>query len=96
MANGANRDVEGSSSLGTWLLGKLRRGQHAPPRLALLERITLAPRQTLALIEAEGRRILVATSAEGGPAFYPLEGDERSRVGTGANGALRGRARASW
>ena len=27
----------------------------------------------LALIEAEGRRILVATSAEGGPAFYPLD-----------------------
>jgi hypothetical protein len=62
----------------------------------LLERITLAPRQSLALIEAEGRRILVATSAEGGPAFYPLDETGRSRVRAGATGAIPGRPRASW
>ncbi len=44
------------------------------PSLALLDRITLAPRQSLALVEAEGRRFLVATSVESGPVFYPLEG----------------------
>jgi len=45
----------------------------ARPRLQLVERIALAPRQWLILVEAEGRTILVATSAEGGPAFYPLD-----------------------
>jgi hypothetical protein len=42
------------------------------PRLALLERIALAPRQSLALVEADGHRFLVATSAEGAAAFFPL------------------------
>ena len=53
--------------LAGWLLARLRgEPAAAQPRLALLERIALAPRQSLALVEAEGRRILVATSAEGG------------------------------
>jgi hypothetical protein len=56
-----------------WLLGRLRGTDRPRPRLELLERITLAPRQSLALVEAEGRRFLVATSAEGGPAFYALD-----------------------
>jgi len=60
-----------------WVLQRLRKRRIAPPRLALVERIALAPRQSLALVEAEGRRILVATSAEGGPTFYAL--DERVR-----------------
>lgn len=47
--------------------------QHAQPRLALIERIPLAPRQSLALVEAEGRRLLVATSADSGPVFYALD-----------------------
>ena len=59
-----------------WLLTRffkrLSDRRRAEPRLALVERIALAPRQSLALVEAEGRRILVATSAEGGPAFYAL------------------------
>jgi flagellar biogenesis protein FliO len=59
--------------LAGWLLTKLRRARRARPRLALVERITLAPRQSLSLIEAEGRRLLVATSADGAPAFYPLD-----------------------
>ena len=61
-----------------WLLARWNGRRRVEPRLALVERITLAPRQSLALIEAEGRRILVATSAEGGPAFYPL--DETSEL----------------
>ena len=96
MADGANERAGGSNGLGAWLLGKLRSRRPAQPRLALLERITLAPRQSLALIEAEGRRILVATSAEGGPAFYALEDDGNSRAPAGANGTFRGRPRASW
>jgi Flagellar biosynthesis protein, FliO len=68
--------------LAVWLLEKWRSARNGlalrglgkqAPRLALVERITLAPRQTLALVEAEGRRFLVASSAEGAPAFYPLE-----------------------
>jgi len=46
----------------------------------LLERIALAPRQSLALVEAKGRRFLVATSPEGAPAFYALD-EPRLRAG---------------
>ncbi|HEY1161293.1 MAG TPA: flagellar biosynthetic protein FliO [Terracidiphilus sp.] len=66
-----------AGGLAGWLLGRLRIAPRPRPRLALLERIALAPRQSLALVEAEGRRFLVATSPEGAPAFYPL--DEPSR-----------------
>jgi flagellar biogenesis protein FliO len=76
-----------------WLLARWQGRRRAEPRLALVERITLAPRQSLALIEAEGRRILVATSAEGGPAFYPLD---ETRACAGANRAQHGRPRVSW
>ena len=58
----------------------------------LIERITLAPRQSLALVEAEGRRILVATSAEGGPAFYALENNERAAPRSPAHRS----SRVSW
>jgi flagellar biogenesis protein FliO len=66
------RKVAGGLAL--WLLNRIHRRSDTQPRLALLERITLAPRQSLVLVEAEGRRLLVATSAEGAPAFYPLDG----------------------
>ncbi len=84
-----------------WLMKRLRGRKAATARLALVERITLAPRQSLALIEAEGRRILVATSAEGAPAFFSLNDstsrDKRTRAG--ANSAPRATvrpARVSW
>ena len=64
--------------LAGWLLSRFRAGCRRRPRLELVERIALAPRQSLALVEAEGRRILVATSPEGAPTFYAL--DERSSV----------------
>ncbi len=63
---------ESIGGIAGWLMTKFNGGQKTEPRLALVERIALAPRQSLALVEAEGRRILVATSAEGSPAFYPL------------------------
>jgi Flagellar biosynthesis protein, FliO len=65
-----------AGGLVNWLLDRLRRVPRPQQRLALLERIALAPRQSLALVEAEGRRILVATSPEGAPTFYPLGGHE--------------------
>jgi flagellar biogenesis protein FliO len=67
------RGAPAASSLAGWLLARLRRGGRERPRLALVERIALAPRQSLALVEAEGRRFLVATSADGAAAFYPLD-----------------------
>ncbi len=79
-----------------WLLARWHGRRRPEPRLALVERITLAPRQSLALIEAEGRRILVATSAEGGPAFYPLDENAHSRARVVRNGAQHGRPRVSW
>jgi hypothetical protein len=54
------------------LKGGLRGPQRVKPRLALVERIALAPRQSLALVEAEGRKFLVATSHETGTTFYDL------------------------
>ena len=47
-------------------------------RLDLLERIGLAPRQSLVLVEAEGRKLLIGVSADASPTFYVLE--ERGRV----------------
>ncbi len=70
------------------LLGRLiepfadgsRRREKPRPRLALVERISLAPRQSLALVEAEGRKFLVATSHDSGTAFYALGESPRQGV----------------
>ena len=82
--------VKRLGGLAGWLLERLRPQARPRPSLALVERITLAPRQSLALVEAEGRRFLVATSAEGSPAFYSL--DERAP----RKGRTSSRARISW
>jgi flagellar biogenesis protein FliO len=61
--------------LGVWvgrLAGGSRRRERPKPRLALVERVSLAPRQSLALVEAEGRKFLVATSHDSGTTFYAL------------------------
>jgi len=70
-------DQAASGGLAVWLLNRLKLTRRPQARLALIERIALAPRQSLALVEAEGRRFLVATSPEGAPAFYALDGDMR-------------------
>ena len=90
--------------LAGWLLDRLRSGSRRQPRLELVERIALAPRQSLSLVEAEGRRFLVVTSPEGSPAFYAL--DERSirtrsnnnvvRIDGAARQTARLAARVSW
>ena len=59
--------------LAGWLLARWKNRGLVQPRLALLERISIAPRHTLSLVEAEGRRFLLATSPEGSPAFYALD-----------------------
>jgi hypothetical protein len=76
--------------LAGWLLGRLHRDPRPRPSLALLERITLAPRQSLSLVEADGRRFLIATSAEGAPAFYALDDTQ------GLRPRVPSRARVSW
>ena len=63
----------GTGGLAGWLVSRLRRTVSRKPRLELLEKIALAPRQTVALIEADGRRFLVACSPEGGANFCPLD-----------------------
>jgi flagellar biogenesis protein FliO len=79
--------------LSVWLLQRLRSAQRRRPRLALVERIALAPRQSLALVEAEGRRFLVATSPEGAPAFYALD---QLPTATARATLSRAAARVSW
>ena len=77
------------------LLGRLRHSSSPGPRLALLERIVLSPRQSLALVQAEGRRFLVATSTEGAAAFYAL--DEQAHPDWPERAArTRTAARISW
>lgn len=56
-----------------WLLGRWRAGKREPPRLKVIDRIALAPRQSLCLVEADGRKVLLATSADGAPAFFALD-----------------------
>jgi flagellar biogenesis protein FliO len=88
--------TESSGGLAGWLFEKLRGGHVAPPRLAVVERVALAPRQSLALVEADGRRLLVATSADGGPAFYPLDQRAAGTAPASAGGSSHRRARVSW
>jgi flagellar biogenesis protein FliO len=82
--------------LAGWLLGRLRRGGRIAPRLALVERISLAPRQSLALVEAEGRRFLVATSSDGAPTFYALDERVLNERRNRPSDAARQPVRVSW
>ena len=94
-------EVAQGGGLAGWLLRRLRATRQARVRRSVLERIQLAPRQSLAMIEADGRVLLVATSPEGATAFYPLDEPRRhlSYAGQPGSGArpLSGRAaRISW
>lgn len=74
---GQEKGAKGGSQFGGiagWIFDRLHGERRVQPRLALVERINLAPRQFLALVEAEGQRLLVATSGDGAPAFYALDG----------------------
>jgi hypothetical protein len=78
-----------------WLFNRFRRSPGLRPRLELIERITVAPRQSLVLVEADGRRFLVATSPEGAPAFYALDGGVTA-LQTRSAGVLRSPRRVTW
>jgi hypothetical protein len=65
--------------LAAWLLAQVRRYARKDSHLELVERISLAPRQTAALIEVDGQRLLVVTSSDGAPAIFPLKA-ARSRA----------------
>jgi flagellar biogenesis protein FliO len=91
-----NGDNPGSGSVPTggwagWLAAKLRKTARPQPRLRLLERIAIAPRQSLALVEAEGRRFLLATSADAAPAFYAIEEPARTSGSVRTTGAVYAR-----
>ncbi|MFP5235597.1 MAG: hypothetical protein ACLGSD_06820 [Acidobacteriota bacterium] len=59
--------------LAGWILARIRRTPRSAARLILHERITVGPRQHLALVEADGRRFLIATGADGAPSFLALD-----------------------
>jgi flagellar biogenesis protein FliO len=65
-----------------WLMKRLHAGRRERPRLEFVERITIGARQTVALIDAEGQRLLIVCTAEGAPAIYPLNrtAQKRQRV----------------
>lgn len=54
------------------LLRSWQRSNARPARLAVIERIALGPKQSLMLVEADGVRLLVATSSDAASAFFPL------------------------
>jgi hypothetical protein len=68
------------SGLVAWMSRHLHAAAAPPPQLSILARIALGPRQSLALVEAEGVHVLVGTSADGPPSFFSLTGDSGSNV----------------
>jgi len=74
-ANAFDRWTRGAflqKGLAGWLLQRLHPKDQQRPRLVVLERVTLAPRQFLALVEADGSKFLVTTSPQGAPVFCAL------------------------
>lgn len=55
-----------------WLLRKLQASRSQPSRMSILERLSLNPRQSLALVEVERHRFLIVTSLEGAPVMMQL------------------------
>lgn len=74
-------DLDDKTTAGRGLAGRLgdrifellRRRPAPASRLALLERIGLAPRQSLVLVEADGHKFLIGLSAEAAPTFFALD-----------------------
>ena len=64
-------------SFGAWLMKRLRSRAEDASRLKVLERIRVTPRQLLLLIEAEGERLLVATSEGSASTIYRLDTEIR-------------------
>lgn len=83
---GAGRRLGGWTG---WLLERLGGAERPRRRLELLERIALGPRQTLALVEVDGQRFLVASAADGAPAFYPLDREAVPEAAGGGRSTVR-------
>lgn len=77
---GSNQSGLRRRGIGAWLIAQLSLREKVKPRLTVVERVTLAPRQFLVMVEAEGQRILVATSPDGSPAFYALDPQTNSQA----------------
>jgi hypothetical protein len=80
------------SGLAEWLLRRLHSSTAPAPQLSILARIALGPRQSLALVEAEGVHLLVGTSADGAPSFFSL----RTGVGGHAEGSGNAKRDRIW
>lgn len=78
--NGKQASIAGQRGLAAWVLRWFVRRSAAPVPLHLLGRITLGPRQSLSLVEAEGVRILIGCSTEGGIVFFALGGRAQSHA----------------
>lgn len=63
------------SGLTAWLARHFQASSSPPPQLSILARIALGPRQSLALVEAEGVHVLVGIASDGPPSFFPLAQD---------------------
>lgn len=71
------RESQSQRNLWAWLVDRVRsRSEDASP-LRVLQRIRITPRQLLLLVEAQGERLLVATSDGSSSTIYPLDGEIR-------------------
>jgi hypothetical protein len=55
-----------------WLLGRVRQRSEVRRRLVLVERISLAPRQTVCLLEVDDQKLLIATAQDSSPSLCLL------------------------
>jgi hypothetical protein len=78
--NGGDRSVSKWRGVTAWVFERIRRRSAMRSRMAVLEKISFAPRQSLALIEVDGERVLVGSSQDGSPQFYRLNAISRSRT----------------
>lgn len=62
-----------------WLARRWTRSEGHPPRLAVVERLALSPKQWLLLVEADGVRLLISTSSEAPSTIFPLHGAPAGR-----------------
>ena len=63
-----------------WIYERIHRRAGGRSRLAVVEKICFAPRQTLSLIEVDGEMVLVGASQDGSPQFLRLTRSSRSRT----------------
>jgi flagellar biogenesis protein FliO len=85
--NGANRDLQkanhgvlsGFQQIAALAFRWLReRSVTRSQRLRILERHALGPGQSLLLVEADGRSLLIASSREASPVFFSLDPSPRA------------------